>query len=93
MSDVPADIRERLADEYPGETFFEAVRLVESLDLEPRVLRSVVFLAGGRFGDLRRFAQRAEADWRDVVFWAEFEDHESADPRRVRSMQEPFVRS
>ena len=47
MNELPADVRVRLADEYPGETYYEAMRLVESLDFEPRVLRSVVFLAGG----------------------------------------------
>lgn len=93
MSELPADIQDRLAEEYPGETFYEASRLVASLELEPRVLRSVVFLGGGRFDDLLLYARRAETDWRDVVFWAEYEDHESASPRRVRSMQEPFTRA
>lgn len=92
MSALPADIRDRLADEFPGETFFEAARLVESLDFEPRVLRSIVFLGGGCYDDLLRFSRCAEADWRDVVFWAEYEDHESKHPRLVRSMQEPFTR-
>ena len=93
MSALPADIQERLAEEYPGETFFEATRLVESLDFEPRVLRSVVFLGGGCYDDLLRFSRCAEADWRDVVFWAEYEEHESKHPRRVRFMQEPFARA
>ncbi len=93
MSELPADIRDRLADEYPGETYYEAFRLVESLNHDPRILRSIVFLGGGRFADLCRFARRSEADWRDVVFWAEYDDHESASPRRVRSMHEPFTRT
>jgi len=92
MGQLPSDIRDRLADEYPGETYYEATRLVESLDLEPRVLRSVVYLAGGRFGDLLRFARRAEEDWREVVFWAEYDDHDADEPPRVRSMEEPFTR-
>ena len=92
MSELPADIRDRLADEYPGETYYEAARVVESLELEPRVLRSVVYLGGGRIDDLLRFARRAALDWRDVIFWAEYEDHDSERPRQVRSMQEPFER-
>ena len=92
MSELPTDIRDRLEDEYPGETYYEAARLVESLSHDPRILRSVVFLGGGRFADLCRFARYSEADWRDVVFWAEYDDHESASPRRVRSMHEPFTR-
>ena len=91
MSEIPTDVRHRVASEYPGETFFEVVRLVESLGLEPRVLRSIVCLAGGNFEELRRYARSAELDWREVVFWAEYEDHDSENPRRVRSMDEPFV--
>ena len=93
MNEIPTDVRQRMASDYPGETFFEAMRLVESLGLEPRVLRSIVLLAGGNFEELRRYARSAELDWREVVFWAEYEDHESESPRRVRSMQEPFVDS
>lgn len=91
--ELPADIRGRLEQEYPGETFFEAARLLESLRFEARVLRSVVYLAGGRFDDLLRYARCAETDWRDVVFWAEYEDHDAVRPRRVRSMEEPFRRA
>ena len=92
MAQLPADIRDRLADEYPGETYYEAARLVESLGLAPRVLRSIVHLAGGRFADLERFARRAEQDWREVVFWAEYDDPDAEEPKRVRSMEEPFPR-
>ena len=87
---IPPDVRERLSAEYPGETYFEALRLVESLNLEGRVLRAVVFLAGGELEGIHRYARCAERDWRDVIFWAEYEDHESEHPRKVRSMAEPF---
>jgi hypothetical protein len=90
VAEIPADVRARLVRDYPGETNFEAIRLVESLDLGARVLRSIVFLAAGDFEQLERFARVAETDWRDVVFWAEYEDHAAEEPRRVRSMEEPL---
>jgi hypothetical protein len=90
MSAIPEDVRARLLREYPGETNFEAIRLVESLALAPRVLRSVVFLAHGDYEEFQRLARRAEIDWRDVVFWAEYEDHDAEQPRKVRSMEEPL---
>jgi len=83
-------VRARLLRDYPGETNFEATRLVESLQCTPRVLRSVVFLAAGDFEQLERFARASEIDWRDVVFWAEYEDYTAEHPRRVRSMEEPL---
>jgi hypothetical protein len=90
VAEIPEDVRARLLREYPGETSFEATRLVEALNATPRVLRSVVFLAAGDYEQLERFARRAELDWRDVVFWAEYEDHDAEQPRRVRSMEEPL---
>jgi len=90
MAGLPEDVRARLLRDYPGETNFEATRLVESLGLSPRVLRSVVHLAHGDFDELTRMARRAEIDWRDVVFWAEYQDHEAEHPRKVRSMEDPL---
>jgi len=93
MSEISSDIRERLASQFPGEIYFEALRLLEALDFEQRVLRSIVFLGAGDLEALRRFARCAEQDWRDVVFWAEYEDHDSERPRWVRSMADPFTDS
>ena len=90
VAEIPDDVRARLAREYPGETHFEAIRLVESLQCSARVLRSIVHLAAGDFEQLERFARASEIDWRDVVFWAEYEDHQAERPRRVRSMEEPL---
>ena len=90
MAEIPADVRARLLRDYPGETSFEATRLVESLTCSERVLRSIVFLAAGDFEQLERFARISEIDWRDVVFWAEYEDYLADEPRRVRSMEDPL---
>ena len=90
MAEIPADVRARLLRDYPGETHFEAMRLVEALHFDARVLRSIVYLAAGDFEQLERLARRAELDWRDVVFWAEYEDHDAEQPRRVRSMDDPL---
>ncbi|MEM7409771.1 MAG: hypothetical protein AAF430_06030 [Myxococcota bacterium] len=87
---LPADVRARLGREFAGESFFEALRLLETLGQPGRVTRAVVFLAAGNFDDLRLYARQAERDWRDVVFWAEYQDHESDAPRHVRSMEDPF---
>jgi hypothetical protein len=90
VAEIPDDVRARLLRDYPGETHFEAVRLIEALSFDARVLRSIVFLAAGDFEQLERLARRAELDWRDVVFWAEYEDHEAEQPRRARTMDDPL---
>ena len=91
MAEIPEDVWARLLRDYPGETNFEAMRLIEALDCDARVLRSIVYLAAGDFEELARFARASEIDWRDVVFWAEYDDHAAEHPRRVRSMEEPFA--
>ena len=90
MAEIPDDVGARLLRDYPGETHFEAMRLVEALQCDARVLRSIVYLAAGDFEQLERFARASEIDWRDVVFWAEYEDHTAEHPRRVRSMSDPL---
>lgn len=91
MSAIPQDVRARVSAEFAGETYYEALRQLEALDFGPRLLRSVVFLARGDLEALARFARAAERDEREVVFWAEYEDHDAPEPRRVRSMSEPLA--
>jgi hypothetical protein len=80
----------RLASDFPGADHAEALRLVESLELAQRIVRSVVFLAHGDLERLEHYVGRAREDWRDVVFWAEYEQADSGRLRQVRSMTEPF---
>ena len=89
-TELPKDIVARLGREYAGESYFEALRLVESLSTTPRVARAVVFLARGEFEELALMARAADLDPRDVLFWAEYEDHDAETPRQVRSMEQPF---
>jgi hypothetical protein len=91
VAEIPADVRARLLRDYPGETTFEALRLVEARHFDARVLRAIVYLAAGDFEQLARLARRAELDWREVVFWAEYEDLDAEQPRRVRSMDDPLA--
>ncbi|MGH0030659.1 MAG: hypothetical protein ACQGVC_12770 [Myxococcota bacterium] len=90
MAELPEDARARVSAEFAGETYYEALRQLEVLDFPPRVLRSVIHLARGDLEELRLYARAAERDPRQVVFWAEYEDHDAPEPRRVRSMDEPF---
>jgi hypothetical protein len=87
---IPEDARQRLDAEFAGETYYEAVRQIEVLALPPRVQRSLIHLAGGDLDALRRNARVAEQDPERVNFWAENDDHDASEPRKVRSMEEPF---
>jgi hypothetical protein len=51
-----------------------------------RILRCVLFLARGDLPRLQHNANAARSDWRDVIWWAEYE----RDDRRVRDFNQPF---
>lgn len=89
-AELPDDVRERLAEQFAGAELEAALGIVGSLEFGPRVVRSVVFLGAGRLDRLEEYADVARKDWRDVIFWAEYEDYEAKPPRQVRSMTEPF---
>lgn len=87
---LPVDIRKRLeADFGPGgangwATELErAAREIDGVDL--RVLRCAIFLAAGDVEKLRHNLEVAEQDWRDLIYWAEYDAN-----GQVRDFHQPF---
>jgi hypothetical protein len=54
-----------------------------------RIIRCVLFLAEGDIEKLRKSIQAATSDPRDVMYWAEYIDHEQIG-KRVRDFNKPF---
>lgn len=72
------DIEERVAADFASADRDEAMAFLrlleqelEDVDGRPRILRYVVFLAGGGLGRLAHYADQALRDWRDGIYWAE----------------------
>jgi hypothetical protein len=89
---VTQDIAARIRVEF-GARAAEVLEYLEAepaLDTSSRVLRCVVFLAKGSFDELRIMVGAARADFRDVIFWAEYERHAFERPIHVRDLNEPF---
>lgn len=55
-----------------------------------RVLRCIVFLAEGKIDLLEKLVDSANADYRDVIFWAEYINHKKANPDRIRNFNKLF---
>jgi hypothetical protein len=55
-----------------------------------RVLRCVIFLAEGEMDLLCKLMAAARADYRDVIFWAEYTDHEKASPPQIYDFSRPL---
>ena len=86
------DIEARIAADYPAAHQGEVRALVRRLEDElgsagfPRIARSALFLARGDIERLAHFVGRASQDYRDVIYWAEYDEHDS----RVRDFNNPF---
>lgn len=73
------DIRARVASDFQLADHEQALEILQRLgdDLDgdnARVLRCVVFLSRGELPLLVHYADRARCDWRDVVYWAEYDE-------------------
>jgi|CXWL01.1.fsa_nt_gi hypothetical protein len=85
---LPADVVSKIASDFPNEplaTIFALLddyRGVERL----RVIRCVIHLAEGNTDKLLEFIGSARTDYRDVIYWAEYDDRD----QKVRDFSQPF---
>lgn len=90
----PEDICARLQREF-GDGAGDVQAELETLFSDPvvgwRTVRAVIHLAKGDRGELSAMIDAGTSDYRDVLFWAEHEDRDGLEPRRVRDMNEPFA--
>src|SRR3981081_280399 len=75
--DVPwsADMVERALLEMPDRSVSREMRsvLTATGDLGPRVTLAVIWLSKGSAVILREMIDAAQLDWRDVLWWAEYD--------------------
>jgi hypothetical protein len=87
------DIEARLECEFAEPALSTARGVLARIpDQSPRILRCVLHLAGGSLDRVFHFAEAARLDFRDVIYWAEYEEPDSpgASPRHVRDFHSPF---
>jgi hypothetical protein len=91
---LPADIEDQIEHDFGQQSNqLRALLLsyLKTLDKEvDRVLRCIVFLAKGHLDTLREMIAAAQLDYRDVIFWADYEDHAGANSSQVRDFNKPF---
>jgi hypothetical protein len=91
MDDIPADIESRISSDFPEEDRVSALDVIRSLAAQidrevPRILRCVLFLSRGELPLLAYNAEQARLDYRDVIYWAEYDEQD----RQVRDFNQPF---
>jgi hypothetical protein len=55
-----------------------------------RIIRCVIYLANKNMDDLKKYVKAAKGDPRDVMFWAEYINHNEKHPMHVRDFNKPF---
>ena len=87
---LPPDIEAHLRRLYGDDAASLGARLkrlaAEVDGVGPRVLRCVLHLAGGDLDLVDQYSESVRQDWRDVIYWAEYDQDES----RLRDLNQPF---
>ena len=85
---LPEDIARRVNSEFAQPDRAPVVLALEAYDgPEPdRVRRCILHLASGALEKVSHFVEAASADYRDVIYWAEYDK----DDRRVRDFSRAF---
>jgi hypothetical protein len=85
---LPADVAERLLADYPDEQLATLQALLDEYkgNERARVVRCVVHLAEGKVDRLLHFIGCATTDYRDVIYWAEYDRND----QRLRDFNQPF---
>lgn len=84
------DIIEKVKEDYKDQSS-QVIELISSLNINQvveldRIFRSLLFLSNGNYEDLNKFLKTAEIDYRDILYWAEYDKNDN----RIRDFSKPF---
>jgi hypothetical protein len=90
-SALPTDIVDRVAREFPGQKTDVALALLGRISgrERERIIRCVLHLSNGSIDRLRECVATAEKDFRDIIFFAEYDE----DDNRIYDFTQPFEQS
>ena len=90
------DIRERIESDF-GDQASEVVRIfdqgISKADYlnNDRIIRCILYLSDKNIEKLKTYIQAATTDPRDVMYWAEYINHEQPEKtKRIRDFTKPF---
>ena len=96
-SELPEDVLSKVRSDYSDAVSQEfiikaLIQLGADLDLNgARIPRCILFLAEGDFEAFKRYLQSAKSDWRDVIYWAEYDgDFKNHNVKQVRDFNKTF---
>lgn len=86
--DLPIDVVQKLEADFSQDELASARRLLGGYSGKERlrVIRCIVHLAKGNADSLLHFIDEAAMDYRDVIYWAEYDRND----RRIHDFNLPF---
>ena len=95
MRDLPLDISEEMKIRFKAD-FDTAMKILqdylsqtEELTTD-RMIRCMIYLSKNGVTSLKQTIDAAKKDPRDVLFWAEYENHNAEFPKRIRDFTNNF---
>ena len=79
--ELPKDVLSKIRDDYSNSSDQEfiinsLIQLGEEWEFQSaRVPRCILFLSNGNFDEFKTNLENANTDWRDVIYWAEYDDN------------------
>lgn len=89
---IPADIITRIERDFAKSDAASVVELMSELSGEgnatftDRVLRCLVYMSKGSVPDLTHAVELARTDWRDIIYFAEYDENDV----HARDLSKPF---
>lgn len=90
------DIIDKIEKDFQFESQKAIEILEENINKEnsinhPRIIRSILYLSNGNIFELKHNIKTAISDWRDVIYFAEYDKNDSSSvSRKVRDFNLPF---
>lgn len=92
MQDLTDDIVQFVHRHFDQRDILKVYRALDLAGITtPRVVRAVLYLAGGRIGMLNHYVECATRNVGELLVWAECETDVSPEPMWVRDMSLPFT--
>jgi len=88
--ELASDILKFIQEKFPIDIQFEALRILRGMQKKghnDRILRCALWSASGDVEKLKKLAELADSDWRDVIVAGEYDRNDN----RLRDLSLPFT--
>jgi hypothetical protein len=92
ISSFPKDINDKVSYGFEKDEQNAIFEMLTNLNIDVKslkILRCIIYLSKGNFEYLKYYCERARTDYRDVIYWSEYDNSDL----RVRDFDMPFSKN